>query len=94
MFELFTGYSDSDPDQVHDNLIVYENENRKEIKQSVKNYLPEGVSLGNWILLMTHKRHPGDELTLFLLCKLFNRHAVIIIKNGLWTTLATTNKED
>ena len=36
---------------------------------------------------MTHKTNPGDELALYLLCKLFNRHAVIITKTGLCSTL-------
>ena len=36
------------------------------------------------------KRNPGDKLALFLLCKLFNRHAVVITKTGLWNTLCNT----
>ena len=62
-------------------------------KKCVVNCLPAKVSLGNWILCMTHKRNPGDELALFLLCKLFNQHAVIITKSGLWTTLETNSNE-
>ena len=30
---------------------------------------------------------------MFLLCKLFNRHAVVITKNGLWSTLHNTANE-
>ena len=42
---------------------------------------------------MNHKRNPGDELALFLLCKLFNRHAVVITKTGLWSTLPNTSNK-
>ena len=42
---------------------------------------------------MNHKRNLGDELALFLLCKLLNRHAVVITKTGLWSTLCNTANE-
>ena len=68
-------------------------DNRKDIESLSKHCLPTGVSLGNWLLRMNHKRNPGDELALFLLCKLFNRHAVVITKTGLWSTLRNTANE-
>ena len=42
---------------------------------------------------MNHKRNAGDEVALFLLCKMFNRHAVVITKTGLWSTLRDTAGE-
>ena len=42
---------------------------------------------------MTHKTNPGDELALYLLCKLSNRHGVIITKTGLWSTLRNITNE-
>ena len=57
------------------------------------NCLPTGVSLGNWLLQMMHKTNPGDELALCLLCRMYNHHAVIITKTGLWTTLYNTGNE-
>ena len=39
---------------------------------------------------MNHKRNAGDEVALFLLCKMFNRHPVVIMKTSLWSTLHDT----
>ena len=93
MFELFCKYCDEDPDQIRENLIQYIHNNRKETETITEFCLPIGVSLGNWLLRMTHWKNPGDELTLFLLCKLYNRHVVIITKTGLWTTLWNSASE-
>ena len=93
MFELFNKYCDNNPDQICKNLIQYIYDNRKEIETMSVNCLPTGVSLGNWLLQMTHKKNPGDKLALFLLCKMYNRHAMIITKTGLWTTLRNTGNE-
>ena len=93
MFELFSKFCDDDPDQIQENLMQYIYDNRKDVKSLSKHCLPTCVSLGNWLLHMNHKRNPGDELALFLLCKLFNRHAVVITKTGLWSTLCNTANE-
>ena len=83
MFELFSKFCDDDPDQIWENLMQYIYDNRKDVESFSKHCLLTGVSLGNWLLCMNHKSKLGDELALFLLCKLFNRHAVLITKN--WT---------
>ena len=93
MFELFSKFCDDEPDQIRENLMQYIYDNRKEVESCSRQCLPTGVSLGNWLLRMNHKQNPGDELALFLLCKLFNRHAVVITKNGLWSTLCNTANE-
>ena len=36
---------------------------------------------------MRHEKNAGDELALFLLCKLHNRHAVIYNRAKVWSTL-------
>ena len=68
-------------------------DNGKDVESTTKHCLPTGVSLGNWLLRMNHKRNAGDEVALFLLCKMFNRHAVVIMKTGLWSTLRNTADE-
>ena len=93
MFELFHKYCNNDPDQVRESLIQYIYDHCEEVETLSVNCLPAGVSLGNWLLRMTHKTNPGDELTLFLLCKMYNHHAVIITKTGLWTTLLNSGNE-
>ena len=93
MFELLSNFCDDDPDLIQDNLMQYIYDNCKDVESFSKHCLPTGVSLGNWLLRMNLKRNPGDELALFLLCKLFNRHAVVITKTGLWSTLHNTANE-
>ena len=93
MFELFLKYCGTEPDEIRDELIKFIYDNHEDIEKTVKNCLPTDLSLSGWILRMTHKTNPGDEITLYLLCKLFHRHAVIIIKTGLWTTLKTTKND-
>ena len=68
MFEMFGVYTGENPDKIRENLVKHVYENRKQVENTVKNCLPTGVSLGNWLLKITHKSNPGDELALFLLC--------------------------
>ena len=93
MFELFSKFCDGKPDQIWENLMQYIYDNHKDVESFSKQCLLTGVSLRNWLLHMNHKQNLGDELALFLLCKLFNRHAVVITKNGLWSTLRNTANE-
>ena len=93
MLELFSKFCDDKPDQIRENLMQYIYDNHKDVESFSKQCLPTGVSLGNWLLRVNHKRNPSDKLALFLLCKLFNRHAVVITKNGLWSTLRNTANE-
>ena len=93
MFELFSSYCNDDPDIIRENLMQYIYDNRKDVEMLTKHCLPTGVSLGNWLLQMNRKRNAGDEVALFLLCKMFNRHAVVITKTGLWSTLSDTAGE-
>ena len=83
MFDLFSKYCEGDLDQICENLMQYIYDNCKDVESTSEHCLLTDVSLGNWLVRMTHKKNPGDELALFLLCKLFNRHAVIITKTGL-----------
>ena len=93
MFELFSKFCDDEPNQIWENLMQYIYDNCKDVESFSKQCLLTGVSLENWLLRMNHRRNLGDELALFLLCKLFNRHAVVITKNGLWSTLCNTANE-
>ena len=36
---------------------------------------------------MRNAKYAGDELTLYALCKLYHRHAVVYTMAGLWTTV-------
>ena len=51
----------------------------------------KGGDLLMWVYKMSRPSTAGDELSLFLLCKIFNRHAVIHTISGPWCTLNVTN---
>ena len=93
MFKLFSKFCYDEPDQIQENLMQYIYDNCKDVESFSKQCLLTGVSLGSWLLRMNHKQNPGDKLALSLLCKLFNRHVVVITKNGLWSTLHNTANE-
>ena len=38
-------------------------------------------------MTMRNAKYAGDELTLYALCKLYHRHAVVYTMAGLWTTV-------
>ena len=42
---------------------------------------------------MTHTQNAGVELALYLLCKQFNRHAMIFTTKGVWTMWQTSDNE-
>ena len=46
-----------------------------------------------WNLLIGMKKRPGNELTLYCLCRMYNCHAVIYTNPGYWTTLKDDKHE-
>ena len=44
-------------------------------------------SLTGWLMTMRNAKYAGDELTLYALCRLYHRHAVVYTMAGLWTTV-------
>ena len=38
-------------------------------------------------MTMRNAKYAGDELTLYALCRLYHRHAVVYTMAGLWTTV-------
>ena len=88
LFRIFCNYSDEEPDQVRKSVVwtVRQNprlyENVGEIVLSMKN-----LSLPDWLDLISNRKIYGDELLLFILCKQWHRHAMIVCNNRHWSTL-------
>ena len=38
-------------------------------------------------MTMRNVKYAGDELTLYALCKLYRRHAIVYTMTGIWTTI-------
>ena len=88
LFRIFGNYSDEEPDEVRESVIwtVKQNpslyESVGEIVLSRKN-----LSLSDWLDLIRYRKIYGDELLLFILCKQWHRHAMLVCKNRHWSTL-------
>ena len=48
-----------------------------------------GLSARQWADSMFLNDTPGDELTLYILCKMFQQHAIVFTSAKYWTTLET-----
>ena len=94
MFELFSKYSGTEPDVIREELISYIYDNKADVANAVKNCVPPDLNLSGWTLKINHRTNPRDETALYLLCKLYHRHAVIVTKSRLWTTLKTSPMDD
>ena len=47
----------------------------------------KGISFGEWCMVNTCHKNPADEIGIFILCKLYNRHCIIYHNEGFWTTV-------
>ena len=47
----------------------------------------KGLSLSDWAEGMRNPKQPGDELCLYLLCRMYCKHALIHLKHHWWTTI-------
>ena len=92
IFELFERYCGDSTDVIRQRLVDYVHSNTADIKSMTTEYFnKKGGDLLMWIYKMSRPSNAGDELALFLLCKIFNRHAVIHTISGPWCTLNVTN---
>ena len=89
MFELFGEYSGRDAQTIRDELYDWLQDKSNEVRSVVmKAMLPfPNRSLTGWLMTMRNVKYAGDKLTLYALCKLYHRHAVVYTMTGLWTTV-------
>ena len=88
LFEIFGNYSDEPPHTVHDNLLgwIYDNFRKIETWFSIT-LKQKGVSLSDWAESMHNPKQSGDELCLYLLCRMYHKHALIHLKHHWWSTI-------
>ena len=92
IFKLFKRYCGDNTDVIRQRLVDYVHSNAADIKSMTTDYFKKkGGDLLMWVYKMSRPSTAGDELSLFLLCKIFNRHAVIHTISGPWCTLNVTN---
>ena len=89
MFELFSEYSGRDAQTIRDELYDWLEDKSNDVRTVVtKAMVPfPHRSLTGWLMTMRNAKYVGDELTLYALCRLYHRHAVVYTMAGLWTTI-------
>ena len=89
MFELFGEYSGSDAQTVRDELYDWLQDKNNEVREVVTNAMQPYPhrSLTGWLMTMRNVKYAGDELTLYVLCRLYHRHALVYTMTVLWTTV-------
>ena len=88
LFEIFGNYSDEPPHNVCDNLLgwVYDNFRKIETWFSIA-LKQKGVSLSEWAESMRDPKQAGDKLCLYLLCRMYRKHALVHLKHHWWSTI-------
>ena len=88
LFEIFGNYSDEPPHTVCDNLLgwIYDNFRKIETWFSIT-LKQKGVSLSDWAESMRDPKQAGDEMCLYLLCRMYHKHILIHLKHHWWSTI-------
>ena len=88
IYARFGEFSGDTEKQVREDLINYAHSNRKEIEMLAKTVSgKKGISFGEWCMVNTCHKNPADEIGIFMLCKIFNRHCIIYHNEGFWMTV-------
>ena len=88
MLELFSKYSGIEAQEIHKDMIKYVRNNRDVLAETLKDALSyKTTSISAWITKMSLKKSVCDEIALFVLCKLYYRHAIIYTNRDFWTTI-------
>ena len=87
LFEVFGNYCGKNGTEVREMMIDYAYRNRRSLEAEFRNALSvKAKDFGWWILRQTNKKRSGDELTVYLLSKMFDRHSLIYTLKEPWCT--------
>ena len=88
LFELFRSFSDQSADDVRDCFIgwIYDNYNSVKgwLKMAVKH---KKIELNDWIEKMRLNTTHSDNMALYLLCRMYNKHAYVHTARYGWSML-------
>ena len=88
MFELFSKFSGKTPSETREDLMSYVRDNEEQVLQVATDYFKaKHMNIGKWTIIMAREHSPGDELALYLLCIIHNRHVVVLNKIKTWNTM-------
>ena len=88
IFEMFAAYNDASPKQVRTKIIQYITNDKEYFAHVGYQHLKcLKLNITNWLKLMSADSVFADELMIFALSKLYQRHTVIFMSNACWTTI-------
>ena len=88
IYELFGKFINKTADETCEQLVDWANSRSEEITKAGTVMLNhDNKDYAWWILTTTHKKNPVDELSLWSLCKMLFKHAVVYTPDYTWTTL-------
>ena len=93
LFELFGCFSQDDPTMVHANMLT-------EVKQYKEWYeravfimnIMKSTDLDTWLNIMKYEGIKGNEIALYALARVYQRHVIVYTKSRPWTTVNFTSK--
>ena len=87
MFEIFGDFTNESADTVRDNLMGWIYDNYHKVEDWTHLMLQEkGITLSGWIENMHKNNTPGDDMCLYLLARMFNKHVDVHNKMFYWCT--------
>ena len=88
VFQIFSIYSRKSPGDIRDNLLRWASDREEEVCNLAKNYFKcEHLNFRSWYVRTSNVNKAVDEITLFLLCKQYSRHAILVNHANYWSTL-------
>ena len=88
VFQIFSVYSGKNPSDIQDDLLRWVSEWEEEVCNLAKTYFKsEHLNFTSWYIKTSNVNKAVDEIALFLLCKQYNRHAILVNRANYWSTL-------
>ena len=88
IFDIFGRFESHLASESRDKMIEWALEHKEELGETVRIALRQlDVSLMYWINRMQKETTPADELALYCLSKVYNRHVKVYTSSYCWTTL-------
>ena len=88
VFQIFSIYSGKSPGDIRDNLLRWASNWEEEVCNLAKKYFKrEHLNFTSWYVRTSNINKAVDEITLFLLCKQYSRHAILVNCANYWSTL-------
>ena len=95
LFEVFGSCSDQSADDVRDCLMGWILDNYRQVQSWLRMALEhKNLTLEAWIENMRDTLTHGDDITLYLLCRMYDKHVYVHTARYGWSTLPMKVNED